>query len=145
MAFFDEFTRKTILYILTQKSQVLGKFKELKAFVENKTGCLSQTLRPDNSNEYTSRVFNDYSRDDVIQSQSSTFYALQPNGVEGCKNRTFVESTQCVLQHVGLSNVFWTNMVNTTIYLLNRAPSLTVKDKTLEKVKCGKKSTVEHF
>ena len=50
-----------------------------------------------------------------------------------------------MLQHVGLSYVFWVEAVNTTVYVLNRAPILAVKDKTLQEAWSGKKPIVEHF
>ena len=55
--FIDDFTRKTSVYFLTQKSQMLEKFKEFKVFVENETGCEIQTLQSDNDGEYTSKGF----------------------------------------------------------------------------------------
>ena len=143
--FIDDFTRKTFVYFLTQKSQVLEKFKEFKAFVENETGCQIQTLRSDNGGEYTSKAFNDFCREHGIQRQFSTPYTPQQNGVAERKNRTLVESARCMLQHAGLSNVFWAEAINTAVYVLNRAPTSAVKGKTPQEAWSGKKPTVEHF
>ena len=104
--FIDDFTRKTFVYFLTQKSQVLEKFKEFKAFAENETECQIQTLRSDNGGEYTSKAFNEFCRNHGIQRQFSTPYTPQQNGVAERKNRTLVESARCMLQHAGLSSVF---------------------------------------
>ena len=52
---------------------------------------------------------------------------------------------QSMLQHAGFSNVFWTEAVNTAVYVLNRAPTSAVKDKTPQEAWSGKKPTVEHF
>ena len=50
-----------------------------------------------------------------------------------------------MLQHSGLSNVFWAEAINTAAYVLNRAPTSAVKDKTLQEAWYGKKPTVQHF
>ena len=98
-----------------------------------------------NSGEYTSKSFKDFCRDHGIQHQFSTPYTPQQNGVVERKNRTLVESAWCMLQHAGISNVFWADEVNTAVYMLNRAPTSAVKDKTPQEVWSGKKPTVEHF
>ena len=143
--FIDDFTRKTFVYFLTQKSQVFDKFKEFKAFAENQTGMKLQKLRSDNGGEYTSKAFNSFCKEHGIERQFSTPYTPQQNGVAERKNRTFFESARCMLQHSGFSNVFWVEAINTAAYVLNRAPTSAVKDKTPQEAWSGKKPTVQHF
>lgn len=42
LTFIDDFSRKTIMFFLKYKSEVLEKFKEFKTFVENQTGAKIQ-------------------------------------------------------------------------------------------------------
>lgn len=60
VTFIDDFSRKTWLYFITNKNQVLTKFQHFVNLVENSTGRLIQTLRTDNGGEYTSTAFRDY-------------------------------------------------------------------------------------
>ena len=145
VTFIDDFTRKTFVYFLTQKSQVFDKFKEFKAFAENQTGMKLQKLRSDNGGEYTSKAFNSFCKEHGIERQFSTPYTPQQNGVAERKNRTLFESARCMLQHSGLPNVFWAEAINTAAYVLNRAPTSAVKDKTPQEAWSGKKPTVQHF
>ena len=49
------------IFLLKQKSEVVGVFWKFKARVENESACLIQTIRSDNDKEYTSETFNRFS------------------------------------------------------------------------------------
>ena len=56
MTFIDDYSRKTWIYFLKTKEseEVLSKFKEFKAQVENLSGKRIKILISDNGGEYTS-------------------------------------------------------------------------------------------
>jgi hypothetical protein len=51
VSFIDDFSRKTWIYFLRKKSEVLDKFKEFKYLVENQTDKNIKVLRTDNGGE----------------------------------------------------------------------------------------------
>ena len=51
VSFIDYFSRNTWIYFLRKKSEVLNKFKEFKALVENQTEKKIKVLRIDNGGE----------------------------------------------------------------------------------------------
>jgi hypothetical protein len=51
VSFIDDFSRKTWIYFLRNKSEVLDKFKEFKSLVENQTDKNIKVLRTDNGGE----------------------------------------------------------------------------------------------
>jgi hypothetical protein len=55
VSFIDDYSRKTWVYFLKSKDEVLGKFKELKALVESLSERKNKKLRVDNGREYTSK------------------------------------------------------------------------------------------
>ena len=55
VTFIDDYSRKTWIYFLKTKSEVLGKFKEFKALIENHSERRIKTLRSNNVGEYTSK------------------------------------------------------------------------------------------
>jgi hypothetical protein len=55
--FIDDFSRNTWIYFLRKKSEVLNKFKELKALVENQTEKKIKVLRTDNGREFCGNEF----------------------------------------------------------------------------------------
>ena len=145
VTFIDDFSRKTFVYFMQQKSEVFSKFKIFKALVEKQTGLDIQKLRSDNGGEYTSKAFTKFCEHHGIERQFSTPYTPQQNGVAERKNRTLFESARCMLQHKQLSNAFWAEAINTATYVLNRAPTTAVEGKTPEEVWSGTKPSVQHL
>ena len=119
VTFIDDFSRKTFVYFMKQKSEVLDHFKIFKALVEKQTGFEIQKLRSDNGGEYTSKAFKQFCEQHGIERQFSTPYTPQQNGVAERKNRTLFESARCMLQHKQPSNAWWAEAINTARYVLN--------------------------
>ena len=58
VTFIDDYSRNTYwIYFLKAKDEVFGKFKELKALIENHSERRIKTLITDNSGEYNSKEF----------------------------------------------------------------------------------------
>lgn len=55
LTFIDEFTRKTWVYFLKNKSEVFEKFQNFKALVENQSGLRIKVLRTNRGGEYISK------------------------------------------------------------------------------------------
>ena len=64
VTFIDDHSRKTWIYFLERKKseEVLQRFQEFKALVENQKGRKSRVLRSDNGGEYTSKKFDEFCR-----------------------------------------------------------------------------------
>ena len=57
LTFIDDFSRYTWVFFIKKKSEVLEKFIDLKALVENASGRKIKYLRSDNGGEYVSNEF----------------------------------------------------------------------------------------
>jgi hypothetical protein len=55
VSFIDDYSHKNWVYFLKSKDEVLGKFKEFKALIENLSERKIKILRSDNGGEYTSK------------------------------------------------------------------------------------------
>ena len=68
MTFIDDYSRNTWIYFLRSKKseEVLQRFQELKALVENQTGRRIWALRSDNGGQYTSKEFDGHCRQESI-------------------------------------------------------------------------------
>ena len=67
LTFIDDFTRKTWVYFLKNKSEVFEKFGNFKALVENQSGLHIKVLRSDRGGEYISKYFLHFCRENGIQ------------------------------------------------------------------------------
>ena len=66
-ALIDDYSRKTWVYFLREKSQAFGKFKEWLAMVEAKTGRKLKKLRTDRGGKFMSGEFIAYCKERGIK------------------------------------------------------------------------------
>ena len=67
LLFIDDFSRKTWVYFLKQKSEVFEAFKIFKATVENERGRKIKAIRSDRGGEFTSKEFQEFCATNRIQ------------------------------------------------------------------------------
>ena len=60
ITFIDDFSRKTWVYFLVEKSEAFVVFKNYKAMVEKETGAYIRVLRTDRGGEFTSQEFTNF-------------------------------------------------------------------------------------
>ena len=81
-----------------ESNEVLQKFKEFKALVENHTRKKIKTLRLDNGGEYTFNIFKELCISIEIKRETTIPYNPQQNEVAGRKNRTIIEAAKAMIQ-----------------------------------------------
>ncbi|TQE03722.1 hypothetical protein C1H46_010696 [Malus baccata] len=143
--FIDDFSRRTWVYFLVEKSEAFAMFKIYKARVEKETGAFIRGLRTDRGGEFTSHEFTNFCNENGIHRQLTAAYTPQQNGVAERKNRTIMNMVRCMLSEKQIPKTFWPEAVNWAVYVLNRSPTLAVKGKTPEKAWSGHKPSVDHF
>lgn len=145
ITFIDDFSRKTFVYFLKEKSEAFEKIKDLKIFAETQTGKKLKVLRTDNGGEYVNKRVDDYLKSCGIKHQLTIAYTPEQNGVAERANRTITEKARAMLQEAGLPVHFWAEAVNTAVYLKNRSPTLAVKNMTPEEAWTGQKIDLRHL
>jgi len=143
VTFIDEKSKWGEVYFLKHKSEILVKFKEYKAFVENKFGRNIKSIRSDNGTEYKS--MDSYLKQEGIRHEYSVEYTPQQNGTAERKNRTLVEMARCMLIQSNLPPSFWAEAVNTANHIRNRCPSASLKGDIPFKIWTGQNPTVKYF
>ncbi|KAM1053550.1 hypothetical protein ACFX2I_000976 [Malus domestica] len=145
ITFIDDFSRKIWVYFLAEKSEAFGMFKAYKARVEKETGAFIRSLRTDRGGEFTSHEFASFCRENGIHRQLTTAYTPQQNGVAERKNRTIMNMVRSMLSAKQIPKSFWPEATNWAVHVLNRCPTLAVKNKTPEEAWNGRKPSVDHF
>ncbi|SGY70301.1 BQ5605_C004g03135 [Microbotryum silenes-dioicae] len=107
VTFIDDYSRKTWVYPISHKSDVLPTFKDWLLEIENATGHRLKTLRSDNGGEYISSAFNGYCAARGIHRKLTIPYTPEQNGRAECANRSIVEGTLALLSHSGLPRLCW--------------------------------------
>ncbi|KAK2442007.1 putative mitochondrial protein [Trifolium repens] len=145
MTFTDDFSRKTWIHLLVDKASAFTEFKKFKTMVENESNCKMMCLRTDRGGEFTSNEFNEYCCSNGIKRQLTTAYTPQQNGVSERKNRTLLNMVRSMLSGRNVPKSFWPEALKWATYVLNRSPTLSVKNMTPEEAWTGRKPTVHHF
>ncbi|CAL5403117.1 unnamed protein product [Camellia sinensis] len=145
ITFIDDFSRKTWVYFLQEKSEAFSAFKNYKALVEKEVGKAIQTLRTDRGGEFNSREFANFCEMHGIKKQLTASYTPQQNGVAEQKNRTILNMVRSMLSTSGLPKSFWPEAILWSIHLLNRSPTIAVRNMTPEKAWSGRQPSVAHL
>jgi transposase InsO family protein len=145
MTFTDDYSRKTWVYLLKEKSAAFETFKNFKALVEKESGCSIQCLRSDRGGEYTSNSFNEYCRGEGIKRQLTAAYTPQQNGVSERKNITLLNMVRSMINARNVPKKFWPEAVKWATHVMNRSHTLSVKNITPEEAWSGAKPAVHYF
>lgn len=140
----DDFSRYTIGYLLTHKSETIQCIKEYVAANQNRFGKLPQIIRSDRGGEYISNEYKAFLKTNGIAIQYTNPYTPEQNGVAERKNRHLVEMTRSLLLDAGLENSYWGEAIMTAIYLQNRLPTSST-EKTPYELWFGKKPELDHL
>uniref|UniRef100_A0A2N9GKI3 Integrase catalytic domain-containing protein n=1 Tax=Fagus sylvatica TaxID=28930 RepID=A0A2N9GKI3_FAGSY len=137
MSFIDDYSRKTWVYFLKNKSEAFAKFKIWKAEVENQTGRKIKCLRTDNGTEYRDGDFLKFCEEYGIKRHFTVRKTPQQNGVAERLNRTITETARCLRLNAELPKIFWAEAVDMACYIINRSPRVALDGKVAEEVWTG--------
>ena len=126
ISFIDDFSRKTWVYFLQEKSEAFTAFQMFKALVEREADSQIKILRTDRGGEFNSQEFGSFCKNHGIRKQLTAAYTPQQNGVCERKNRTILNMVRSLLQRSGLPKSFWPEAVVWSVYILNRSPTIAV-------------------
>jgi hypothetical protein len=129
MTFIDDFSMKTWLYLLKQKSEAFDVFKRFKSMVENESGQTINIYRSDRGGEYKLNEFIEFCDIHGIKRKLTARYTPQQNGVDERKNQTIMDMARSMLKEKHLSNEYWGDAVLCSIFLLNRSLTKTMRDR----------------
>ncbi|KAL4025509.1 hypothetical protein IC575_013910 [Cucumis melo] len=123
LSFIDDFSRKTWVYFVKEKSEVFGMFKRFKALVEKESGYYIKALRSDRGGEFTSNEFKTFCAENGIRRPMTVPFTPQQNGVVERKNRTILNMARSMLKCKKMPKEFWAQAVECAVYLSNRSPT----------------------
>ena len=128
--FIDEYSRKTWIYFLKNKSEAFDSFKRFKALVEKESGYVIKALRTYRGGEFTSNELNKYCEEHGIRRPLTIPRTPQQNDVAERKNKTILNMARSMLKNKKLPKEFWVEAVACAIYLSSRSPTKSLKNVT---------------
>lgn len=97
VTFIDDYSRKIWVYFISQKSQVLDKFRHFVQLMTTSIGQTVRALQSDNGGEYTSKAFHEFCSSKGITRELPPPYTPQRNDVAERRNRSLLDITRCLL------------------------------------------------
>lgn len=107
ITFIDDFSRKTWVHFLREKSESFIAFKSFRALVEKETECSIKIFRTDRGGEYLSQEFISFCESHGLRRQLTAAYTPHQNGVSEGKNRTIMNVVRSLLRKSHIPRVFW--------------------------------------
>jgi transposase InsO family protein len=138
LIFVDDCSRKIFVYYLKNKSDVVSKFKDFKAFAKNQTGKSLKVLRTDNGKEYVNAELKRLLTSYGIKHELVVPYNSQQNDRAERVNRTIVEMGRCMIQEAGCSKQLWADACSTAVYIKNRTTRAAIDGTAPEEKWSGK-------
>ena len=145
LTFIDDATRFKTLYFLQTKDQVLSKFQEFKALVENSSGKKIKAIRTDRGGEYLNEAFDDFLAKNGIQHDKTAPFTPQQNGVAERANRTLMECARSMLHSKRLPSYLWAEAVATAAFLRNISLTKALSNITPAEAWTGRKPHAENL
>jgi hypothetical protein len=133
------------LELLKTKDEAFVMFKKIKVAAELESGCQLKAFRTDCGGEFNSGIFVTFCRENGIKHNTTTPYSPQQNGVVEHRNQSVVEKVRCLLKSMNIPRKFWGEAVQIDVYLLNRAPTKSLDDKTPFEAWFGRRPGVKHL
>lgn len=107
VTFIDDYSHYTKIYLIGHKDETFEKFKEYLRAAENQFKKKIKVLRSDRGGEYISNEMKQFLKSEGIESQLTTPYTPEQNGVAERKNRYLMEMTRCMLIDSKLNLKYW--------------------------------------
>ena len=144
VSFVDEATRKSWIYFISTRDQMIDKYKEFNEMLMTQKNVKVKTLRCDGAGEYTSEEFKAYLKEKGTIQEVTPPYTAQWNGIAERLNRTLMNKTRCMLKAKNLDCRFWGEATATANYLRNISPTKRL-EVTPEEKYSNKKPTYKHL
>lgn len=141
----DDFTRNMWVYMLKEKSEAFGVFKNFRAKVENKRKERIEILRTDRGGEFMSKELCTYCEEVGITRHFTAPYTPQQNGVVERRNRTIIEMARSYLKQMNMPSELWAEAIRHSVYVLNRLPTRALSGQTPYEMWMGHKPDISHI
>ncbi|GKC54747.1 putative ribonuclease H-like domain-containing protein [Tanacetum coccineum] len=141
----DDYSRFCWVFFLETKDETYPILKDFISLVENQLNKKVKAIRCDNGTEFKNAKLIELCGEKGIKRDYSNARTPQQNGVAERKNRTLIEAARTMLADSKLPTIFWTEVVSTACYVLNRVLITNPHNKTPYALLTGKTPSISHF
>ncbi|KAK9847423.1 hypothetical protein MYU51_019477 [Penicillium brevicompactum] len=143
ITFTDDYSRGSWAYAMRWKHEALQKFRLFAAWVHRQFGAQIKRFLTDNGREYL--PIGTHLETQGVEFDTSPPYCKGQNGLAERTNRTIRERINTLLSDANLPPSWWTELVDTVVYLKLRAPATILHKKTPYEIIYGKPPSLLHL
>jgi len=144
VSFIYDYTRKTWIYLIKAKVEVIDVFRKFKAMISRQTGSFIKILKLDGGGEYVSTEFESHCEEEIIHEVTPP-YIPQHNGTTERKNISIMNMVRSMLKCKNMPKYLWGEAASTAVYLLKRCPIKRLIGITSKKDWSRSKPNVSHL
>ncbi|GBM76889.1 Copia protein [Araneus ventricosus] len=147
VVFKDQFTKCRCVFFLKQKSDVASALQEFLAYATN-LGHIVKEVISDNGGEFDKKEVRMLLKKKGVVQRFTAPYTPEQNGGSERENRTIVEMARTLKNSnpdVEFLPVLWAELINTSVYILNRTGKSSVKNVSPYELWAGKKPRIKHL
>jgi transposase InsO family protein len=130
---------------MKRKNEVFSHFQNFTNLIETQYNTKIKILRTDNRTEFINQSFSNFTKSRGIIHQTSCVYTSQQNRVSERKNHYFLEMTRTLLFQNNVPKIFWSEVVLTATYLINRLLSTNLSFKSPLNFFYNRKINLDHL
>jgi transposase InsO family protein len=143
ITFTDDYSRGSWAYAMRWKHEALSKFRQFEAWVHRQFGARIKRFLTDNGREYL--PIGTHLESQGVEFDTSPPYCKGQNGLAERTNRTIRERINTLLSDAKLPPSWWTELLETVVYLKLRAPASILRKTTPYEVIYGKPPKLLHL
>jgi len=142
----DDYTRTAWTHLMVTKDEAIGFIKAFVTMIQTQFSYKVKTIRSDNALEFTkSDTTLEFFASNGILHQTSCVQIPQQNRVVERKHKNLLEVSRALLFQSRLLLKFWDDCVLTARHIVNRLPTLLLKNKSPFEVLYGKVPSYDHL
>lgn len=145
MAFIDDYTKMSWVYLLRIKSQAFETFINFHVWIENEAQSHIDSLHANNGREYTSNEFENYLHPHGAQHQTIAPYNPQQNDVAKRINKTILNMVWSMMLFKNVKLMFLDYVILCVEYVKNKCPSHALRNNTPYEMWYGHIPLVTHI
>ena len=145
VTFTDDMSRRSFVFGMRSRDQLLSRFKTFKKLVEFETGKSIKRLRSDRAREYEFGAMKAYLEECGIVQELTAPYSPEQNGVSERLNQTLNSNSRAMLHESKLGEEYWEDAVFAATHVKNRTPSRVLEWKTPYELWFGHPPSIKHL
>eukprot|EP00833_Pecoramyces_ruminatium_P014940 jgi/Orpsp1_1/1188972/evm.model.d7180000068605.1 len=144
LAIIDEFSRKSWIYLLKNKSEAVDLIIQTLILLNNQNKNNIKVFKSDGGKEFNNKKIKQFCKENGIYKDFSPPYNPENNGLVERFNQTIISSSKTMIYWSKMSDNFWDYAIKYANYIFNKVPHNSINNKIPDEIYYKKKANINH-